>query len=66
MLVIKALYKGVKSNYCENGIHLIRVKAANFIEKYLKGENINEIVKKYAEETLAKIVQGKSISEFNS
>lgn len=30
MLVIKALNRGVKSNYCANGIHLLRVKAANY------------------------------------
>lgn len=28
MLVIKALNRGVSSNWCANGIHLLRVKAA--------------------------------------
>lgn len=89
MLVIKALNRGISSNWCANGSHVLRVKTAVYrnllrennseildsyfpsllfwiVQNYLKGDKLNETIKKYAEETLNSILQGKSVEEFNA
>ncbi|EAS00294.2 NMDA receptor-regulated protein (macronuclear) [Tetrahymena thermophila SB210] len=66
LLLIKALNKVISSNHCANGIHLAKLKAAIYLEKFLKGDKLNEHVKKYSEEALHNILNGKTIEQFNT